>query len=276
MFGRNKNVLISGGTGFLGSHVSKLLLDMGFEVHILKRRTSSLKRLDDITDRVTLINVDDFTSNNSYDYFFHIATCYGRNGETRDEIEYSNVKWPIEIIEKLGDKTKVINFGTSLDSKVNSYAETKNRFIDLVREQFSNPITNLELEHFFGPDDGKFINYLINSFKKNVESIELTRGEQIRDFIYYKDLLLALRVIIESNTFGDIPVGSGNEYLLKSLITEIKEIMGNTKTDLEWGAVPYRENEVMFSVANIDKLKQLGWRPTYKFKEGVVEIINNK
>ncbi|WP_096908437.1 NAD-dependent epimerase/dehydratase family protein [Halobacteriovorax marinus] len=275
LFGQGKKVLVTGATGFLGSHVVRLLLDLGFDVQVLKRSTSSLERICDITERVELKNIEDFKSDGNYDYFFHIATCYGRNNETREEIEYANYIWPLELIKTLSVNTIIVNFGTSLESTVNTYAKSKNKFISTVKEKFSsNTIVNLKLEHFFGPKDGKFIDFLISSFKTNTPRVELTEGNQVRDFIYYKDILSALKTILVSEESGDFEIGSGESYVLRDLILEIKELSGNTTTELCFGEVPYRENEVMNSVADISRIRDLGWKCSYSFREAILEVIS--
>ncbi|OUR98783.1 hypothetical protein A9Q84_05055 [Halobacteriovorax marinus] len=279
LLGQNPKALLTGATGFLGSHVAHMLHDQGYELVIIKRKTSSLSRISKIAEDVTFLDYNDELfeklSCMNFDYFFHIATCYGRGGETPEEMLEVNSLFPMKILKSLKEAPKVVNFGTSLPSSVNAYAKTKNDFVLDLREKYPElNLINLKLEHFFGPNDGKFVNFLIKSISDGVEKIPLTEGTQVRDFIYYKDLLSALRLILKENLSGDIPLGSGNSYILKDLIESIKETIGSSKTILNWGEVPYRESEVMHSVADISILTSLGWSPKYSFEEGISEIIN--
>lgn len=278
MLGQSKRALVSGGTGFLGSHVSRFLLSIGFSVTIIIRKSSSLSRLEDVSDQLSYILIDDLNSiEPSYDYFFHLATCYGRNGETNSEMEAINISFPMMVIEKLSENCVIYNFGTSLSSDVNFYAKSKNKFYSkLTSEYSSRTIVNLKLEHFFGPKDGSFIEFLVRSFQEKVNSIRLTKGEQIRDFIYYKDVISALHYILKSDNSGDYSIGSGREILLKDVVVKIKEIVGNSVTQLRWGDVPYRENEVMYSVANTKRLTDIGWAAEFSLEEGIRDLLKEK
>lgn len=280
MPGQNPKALLTGATGFLGSHVAKMLHNQGYELVIIKRRNSSLERLMGITENVTFLDreneLKDRLSSIHFDYFFHIATCYGKGSETDEQIFEVNKEFPLSILKSLSTVPVVVNFGTSLPSSLNLYSRSKNEFVEDFKKTYpSANLINLKLEHFFGPNDGKFVNYIIDSLRENVESISLTKGSQIRDFIYYKDLLSAIQVILKKKCYGDIPLGSGNSYVLKDLIESIKKTIGSSSTKLAWGEVPYRESEVMHSVADISILTSLGWSPKYSFEEGISEIINN-
>jgi CDP-paratose synthetase len=276
--GQKPKALLTGATGFLGSHVAQMLFDKGFELVIIKRENSSIERLSNISEHVSFLNNNNELFNElshfNFDYFFHMATCYGRNGEAESEIIEVNQNFPTSILNSLEIKPILINFGTSLPSSVNIYAKSKNEFVKSTTRDFPVlKLVNLKLEHFFGPDDGKFINFIINSIQNEVDEIPLTEGTQIRDFIYYKDLLSALELILDNGICGDIPIGSGNPYVLRNLVESIKDLITDSKTKLSWGKVSHRDSEVMKSVADISKLKRLGWKPKYSFEQGIQEIL---
>ena len=86
-----KHILLTGGTGFLGSHLARALINHNHHVTILIRSTSDLWRIDDIKHRCTFHNLndmplDDVFSQTSFHAIFHTACCYGRNGETDEQI----------------------------------------------------------------------------------------------------------------------------------------------------------------------------------------------
>ncbi|WP_164848458.1 NAD(P)-dependent oxidoreductase [Halobacteriovorax sp. HLS] len=280
MPGQNLRALVTGGTGFLGSHLVKMLVDQGVQVTVVKRVESSTDRLNSVLNSISFIDIDELTSSKiskeKYDYLFHLATCYGRNGETDEQINSVNIELPLSLLRAMSSMPKVVNFSTSLDPSLNTYTRSKFEFIKALELEFDSlELLNLELEHFYGPMDGQFIGYLINSIAKNVEKIPLTKGEQVRDFIFYKDLLAAVNILLKSGATGSFPIGSGKSRSLKESIEIIKSLVPDSQTLLAWGEVAYRENEVLYSVADISKLSKLGWQCEYSFEEGIREVIQS-
>jgi nucleoside-diphosphate-sugar epimerase len=138
---------------------------------------------------------------------------------------------------------------------------------------------NMQLEHFYGPgcSTSNFITAMLERLKNNESTIDLTEGEQQRDFIYYEDIISAFEVVVNKNetiTSGStFQVGSGETLSIKELMLFLKEQTGSGSR-LNFGAIPYRENELMVSETDIQALRNLGWKPEYMIKEGLVKMIN--
>ena len=112
-------------------------------------------------------------------------------------------------------------------------------------------VVNLQLEHFYGPGcpPTNFITLMIEKLKNNEPQIDLTPGLQVRDFIYYTDVLDAYQVVLEkwetlTETFTNLQVASGNHITIKELVEKIKALTGSSSI-LNFGALPYRPNELM-------------------------------
>ena len=84
--------MLTGATGYLGSHLAEALLHKGYSVIALKRKTSSLRRLEAAIPRMTLLDVEGiefesvFNKYGKVDAVIHCATSYGRNGESASQI----------------------------------------------------------------------------------------------------------------------------------------------------------------------------------------------
>lgn len=289
----NKRVLITGVTGFLGSHLAKAMIDHGFEIIALKRKSSSLRRIEPILSQVTLYDLEDldfsvpFKAHGKIDAVIHTATCYGRNDETPWEIFDANTGFPLRLIDaaSLAGVSQFINTDTILDKYLNLYSLSKNQLLDWGKfYSLRNKIkfTNMRLEHFYGPgdDDSKFTSYVINSCISNTASLKLTLGEQRRDFIYIDDVVAAyLAVLKESEQsrewFTEYDVGSGHSVSIREFVETVHRIT-HSKTDLEFGAVSYREGEVMNSQANISALEALGWSCEYNLEQGLKLTIEGQ
>ena len=105
------------------------------------------------------------------------------------------------------------------------------------------------------------------------ETINLTKGEQIRDYIYVKDLVNALIKFIEIKEFPSFEVFnvcSNIGISIKEIATRILEISGAPSYCFNFGAVPYRKDEVMYLVGDNSKIRSvLQWEPKYSLEEGL-------
>ncbi|MCO4753998.1 MAG: NAD(P)-dependent oxidoreductase [Bacteriovoracaceae bacterium] len=269
-----RKLLLTGGTGFLGSHIAKKFLTIGYDVTILKRSTSNLNKLEEICDKVLLIDVEDFKGGN-FDVFIHAATSYGRNKESSEIIAATNIDFPLSILEKINsNELHFLNIGTSLPADLNIYAKTKHDFTERVKVEFpSMKFTNVLLEQFYGPHDGTFITYLVTELNNKVEKIELTEGKQKRDFIFYEDVLSALELLVKRSELGEFALGTGESHTIREICETVYKYHSNDITKMEFGKIPYRDNEVMNSVANIGKLSKLGWKPVYNLDSGIEHTL---
>ena len=99
-----KRVLLTGATGFLGSNLIRSLLQAGHQVVGLKRQGSSLRRLNEFGDQILLRNVEEtdlpsfLSSGEPFRAVVHTAVCYGRNGETSEQIFEANTAFPSRLM----------------------------------------------------------------------------------------------------------------------------------------------------------------------------------
>ena len=155
----------------------------------------------------------------------------------------------------------IYNTDTILDRYTSSYSLTKKQFNDWLKFYSKSgkiKVVNLKLEHFYGPgaSNSNFISLMINKMLANETQIALTKGEQNRDFLYISDLLNVYDLIIESrnkfNNYEEFNIGTGSNTNLKYLLDYIKKETSSNSI-LEYGAIPYREGELMTSSNDISK-----------------------
>ena len=285
-----KRILLTGVTGFLGSHLAKELLYAGCEIVALKRKSSLLQRIEPILSEIGLfdiegINFDQFFSDcGRIDAVIHTATCYGRNNESVSEIFAANTEFPLRLLDA-GNRAGVksfLNTDTILDKYLNLYALSKNQLLQwgkfyAMHEKIR--FLNIRLEHFYGEDDDptKFSSNVINSCLGNVSDLNITKGEQRRDFIYIDDVVSAYVLLFEKldtfeNMFTEVDVGSGHSVSIREFVETVHRIT-SSKTRLNFGAIPYRDGEIMHSVADVSKLVSLGWRCRYSLEAGLKRVV---
>lgn len=287
----NKRIVITGVTGYLGSHLAAALVEQDCEVIGLKRRSSSLQRVSGVLPQLTLVDAEDadfdavFREHGKVDAIIHTATSYGRNNESVSEIFSANTEFPLRLLDA-GSRAGVqafMNTDTILDKYLNLYAFSKNQLLEWGRFfALHKKITfwNLRLEHFYGPDDDatKFTAHIVNSCIANVPEIRLTLGEQRRDFIYIDDVVSAYILLLREiqgapPTLREFDVGSGTSISIKEFVTMVKRLTGSS-TNLNFGAIPYRDGEVMNSVANVTPLSALGWQCEHDIETGIRKLLD--
>ena len=120
----------------------------------------------------------------------------------------------------------------------------------------------------------RFLPYLIENCIKDRE-FKITKGVQIRDYLYVKDFNQALiKTLNNKKAYGEIiNIASGIPILIKDVVSEVNKIIGKGKPI--YGGIDYRNNENMELYADINKAKLiLGWEPKYDFKKTIKKVIN--
>ena len=288
---KEKAILVTGGTGFLGSHlVRHLVTKTNDRVLVVKRSFSSTVRLESIRSKLRFFDADKENLGSMFeeydiDLVIHCATNYGRKSELPSEIAEANTIFPLKILELVsqnGTKT-FINCDTILERNVSPYALAKKQFSEWL-QNFSSKLTCVDvvLQHFFGADDdpSKFISHVTREIIRGADFIKLTKGDQKRDFIYIDDVVKAMDFVIKFTRacyreYLKYEVGSGKEVSVREFVELIKRLTGNDRTRLDFGALPYRDHEAMRSVADIRAISALGWEPKITLEEGLMRMIHS-
>ena len=290
----NKRILLTGATGFLGSHLLESFISNGFEVSILKRSTSETFRIDFLVNQYASYNVDEKNLKEIFevvkpDIVVHTACSYGRNNETTLEVLETNLIFALELLQEseVNQVSTFINTDTHLPKNISDYSLSKAQFREWLEIKSKNiQVINLRLEHIYGPkdDDSKFIPWLLNKMIYEEGSIKLTSGKQKRDFIYITDVVAVYSLII--NKANDLPnwnlfdIGTNHLIDMKSFVLLIAQIVQNRFGNqiihrLEFGAIDYRPFDVMTPILDVSKIKKLGWAPVNSISEGLEKIIIN-
>ncbi|MFV8336868.1 NAD-dependent epimerase/dehydratase family protein [Flavobacterium sp. RSP29] len=288
-----KTILLTGATGFLGSHLLEALLLKGNKVVILKRSTSNIWRIKHLIGEVISYDVDNeplelaFTQQR-IDCVMHTACHYGRNGDSISQTVETNLIFSLRILDaclKFNTDT-FFNTDTLLSKHLNVYTLSKKQFVEWLQQNSDKiQVVNLKLEHMYGPKDDitKFIPWVISQLKTNVPEIKLTKGEQFRDFIYVDDVVSAYLTTLEKvntlNSFSQFDVGTGKLISVKDFLRKLKynfhTDFGKTSAKLLFGAIPYRSGEMMTVEVNNTALLDLGWKPKTSNDNGIQKLLNS-
>jgi nucleoside-diphosphate-sugar epimerase len=290
------NILLTGGTGFLGSNLLIELIAKGHSVVCIIRNGSDMKNIMPVKDYTSFFNYEkkplsELFESYKFDIIIHTATEYGKSDNDIQKIIEANIYLPVKLVN-YAIKYKIkyfINTDTFYNKQGNIYPyyfyyslskyqcytllKSLNRFIKII---------NFRLEHVFGPKDNpqKFIPYIIKSFLNNSINLDLTGCKQKRDFIYIDDVVSAYSTVINnlssfSELFVELEVGTGNSIILKEVIEKIKTLAGNTSTIVNFGYLVERQNEIIDSFAKNAILKNLGWNVNTSLTNGLQITIDS-
>lgn len=300
-----ERVLITGASGFIGSHLVKRMVEQNAQVYVIAREGSDLWRIEDLVRDIRVCRIDVRDSENTDmcirntkpDYIFNMA-AYGVDARQNDYFiaADTNIIGTMNMLNSLiplGCK-KFINIGTCMEygdkkdiiredchlEPFNIYGSTKAASTMLSHQiAAENDIDIVTLRAFgvFGENEGshKFFPHIILSLLKNTD-VNLTGCEQYRDYCYVENIIDGLVLAALDDTLRNeiLNIGTGVIFQLKYYVDKIykkMEAAGNPK----YGAVPYRSGEVWKPHPDVSKIKRvLKWEPRIGFDEGLDRTIN--
>jgi len=291
-------LLMTGGTGFLGSHLLRKLLKLNYEVILLKRSFSNVERIEDLLTNPYLrcYNIDESSIETVFDRekwincILHTATEYGRGNTTIHKILETNLILPVKLLELgifYGVKSFInadsyFNKENTYYSNLLNYSLSKRSLLTWLK-QLANKIQviNVVLEHMYGPYDSKdkFVEYLIQQIGvAEIERVSLTYGHQKRDFIYVSDVVDGYIVLLQYAQnhifkYKTFELGMGKSMEIQEFANTISRL-SDSGTELGFGDIPYRSDEIMDSKADNLALIELGWEPKVTVEEGVQKILD--
>ncbi len=280
------NVLILGGNGYIGSKITRQLVNEGYQVVCTKRPFSDTARLNDISDDIKWIpaSIDAVESALQYmkfDYVLNMVCNYGRGNALYHDVIEANIVFPLKVLASAVDHgtKKFLTIGTGLPDNLNMYSFSKkkfNEFGNFFVEKHGITFNSLALEMFYGADEpqNRFLPSIIQKMI-NGEDVDTTFGKQHLDIIAAEDVVKAIRLIMDSDCvgFNEIPIGTGESPSISEIIDFIWDETGR-KSKVNKGAIPMRDNEPD-CVADTSVISSITeWKPIH-WKSGLRKMIKD-
>ena len=295
--------IVTGGAGFIGSHLVDKLLDMGHEVVVLDNFSTGRKEnLSHVDGKIKLIEcnlsikgswIKEF---NKVDWVFHLASLADIVPSIQNPEEYfrSNVDATFYVLEaaRHANVKRFIysassscygipdNYPTPEKSEIRPqypYALAKRMGEELVEhwsQLYNLSAISLRFFNVYGTRSrtsgtyGAVFGVFLAQKLANKPYTIVGDGNQTRDFTYVTDIVSALIAAAESTKTNKIyNVGSDTTVSVNKIV----ELLGGDKVN-----IPKRPGEPDCTYADITKIKdELGWRPTISIEEGVENILEN-
>lgn len=288
------NILITGGTGYIGKNLVSAFLNKGNKVFLLKRKNS----INDIKHENLVEIIYDGTYNSfeiireKIDIVYHLATCFLVNHKTEnlEELINSNILLGTQLLEYMAKNNikNIINTETYAESITgeeynpqNLYSATKMAFKSILKyyvDTYDMKAISLVLSDTYGPNDTrkKFLNLVLDALKSQDLNFKMSLGEQEICYIYIEDVVeayLEAGKLILSLKDKELRTYSvfGNEILTLNNLVDSLEKVFSKKLNIEKGYYPYRLREIMkFNYKYIERLPN--WEPIVSLEEGVKNL----
>jgi UDP-glucose 4-epimerase len=301
---KGKHVIVTGGLGFIGSHLVEKLVEDNDVAIIDNQSTGKLENVSHlISDNLEIIEGDIRTLNlaaifEEYEYVFHQAALPSVPRSVKDPLasHEANITGTLRVLiaAKDADIRKVVYassssvYGDTADlpkredmaiNPLSPYAVTKMAgefYCKVFHEIYSLPTISLRYFNVFGPRQDPHSQYaavipkFITAILNNSSPVIYGDGQQSRDFTFVKHVVDANIRACESEKTGTFNVACGRSISVNQLVALINEITGKT---IEAQHVAPRLGDITHSLADISKARSFGYEPKGNFKDELETTI---
>jgi GDP-mannose 4,6-dehydratase len=293
-----ERVVITGATGFLGSHLTERLVGTGVEVKVVVHRgsshTSRLKGQVDVVRRDIIrstIPISDAST------VFHLAAVshVGHSIENPRRTFEANTIGTFNVLESVRKSDSVEKFvfvSTAHVYGIPQYLPIDEGHPTYPREPYSAsklaaegftlaygksygiPVCIARLFNVFGPRQAQdFVVPVIIEQMLETDVMSLGNLKPTRDFTYVDDVINGL-ILMGQQGDGIYNVGSGKEVSIESLVESIAEILGKrVSVSVQETRKRSKGVEIERMWADISRLKSLGWQPEIELIEGLKKTV---
>ncbi len=299
----SNELLIVGGTGFLGKHLAAASIGKGYKVTILSlNKPDQLEKLDKANylaaDLRSFQQVNSQLSGMRFNYVVNLGGYvdhgeYLKGGKEAIDAHFSGVQNLLQSLD--WDALKCfVQIGSSdeygdhcapqsedlREKPISSYAAAKVAACQLLQmlhrvEGFPSVILRLFLVYGEEQNPQRFIPQIIKGCLGD-ERFPASKGEQLRDFCHVRDVVEGILMALKTPAaIGEvINIASGKPVKIKDVLEIIRTTIGKGKAI--YGEIEYRPNENMQLYADISKaMKILSWQPKMNLREGLNQVIEH-
>jgi len=284
-----EKVLVTGGTGFIGSYVVELLISKGYRVDVLDKREAGCLFVD--SDLVTYrhMAIQDVARISGYDHIIHLAAWSNVRESMVDPIRlyYDNVMATAviaDLVLREAGRVQSVVFASSsaVESPESHYGVSKaasEMMMNVLDTQVDASVASLRFANVFGarqnPGNGTLIAKFIDCIFTGNRPQIYGDGSQTRDYIYAGDVAKAILCSMENRLSGVMNVCTGmsaSVHLVHDKIKGVADSLGMKLPSAEHiEAMPGDKGSVKMVPAK--ELLEAGWRTHAHLEEDIKEQI---
>ncbi len=298
-------ILVSGGAGFIASHLTDKLIEKGHQVVVIDNLSTGKK--ENLNPKAKFYEADICNSEIAQifqeekpEIVFHFAAQIDVRESVKDPIQDAkvNILGSLNLLQNCqkngvkkfifassggaiyGDTDVIPTPETHSENPESPYGICKltvEKYLHFFKETFGLNYTALRLANIYGPrqnskGEAGVIAVFCDQMLKNEEVVINGDGEQTRDFVFVDDVVNAALLSIEQEKSDIYNIGTGIETNINEIFRKIKEL---TNSDCEEIHVPAKQGEQKRSCLDNSKAKQeLNWDPEYNLEEGLEKTVN--
>ncbi len=301
---KNKKVAVTGGLGFIGSHLVERLCPENEVVIVDNESTGSIKNIkhldfDNISlDLGDITEIDLEKSFEGCDYVFHHAAMASVPASVADPLKCNlvNITGTLKVlmgardngVKKVVFASSAAVYGDNTDfplsentplKSISPYALSKSAgemYCELFADIYDLPTISLRYFNVFGPRQDPNSQYasvipnFVNSMLNDEKPVIFGDGEQSRDFIYVKHIVDANLKACQTKKTGAFNIATGNSTTVNQLVDITNEVLGK---DINPIYDEPRPGDVKHSLAEVSKAKSFGFDPSTDFIEELRETV---
>jgi UDP-glucose 4-epimerase len=301
-----KSVLVTGGAGFIGSHLVELLVEAGANVTVWDMLSTGRRdNLAAVADSITLTEADvcvadwqGYLAEQPTDVIFHFAanayvppsvespsfdceTNFAPTFRLLDDLR--QMQWPGRMVfassaAVYGNPVRVPIREEDPTVPISPYGAGKlaaERYLAVFARLYGLKLASVRFFSAYGPRQRKQVIFDLLTKMSNDHGQLLIHGDgtQVRDFLYVKDAALsAMTVAAEAELGGEAyNVGAGREYTIATVVKSLCDLTG-LNPELRYTGTN-RPGDPESLVVDIAKLELLGYRPRFEFEEGLATVL---
>ena len=303
---RAKNILVTGGAGFIGSHLVDRLINEGCRVVVVDNLSSGKKEYINLKAKFYKVdvrskNIFQILKRENIEWVFHLAAqpIVEKAYENPLEVLETNIMGTANVLEacrQKGDldfivvvssdkaygKARELPYREDFPLRGDHPYDVSKSAADLIAQAFfltyGLPVVITRFSNVFGPRDLNFsriIPGILEAVIKNKEFLIRSDGKMIREYIYVKDVvdgcikLAAHAPEVPGEAFN---FGSANVFSVTDLIEKMGKVLGQK---IKYRVLNIAKNEIPEQYLDSAKAKEkLDWAPLTSFERGITETYN--